>query len=159
MGRENVMAAKRAEAAQAGQRSYALAGEFYTNPGLAALRSPSLSYTAGQQDLRTALTLGPESSGQFDYNMPLGFAQQAAGAQNQYNQAVNQTNLANQQARSQMWQGIGSSLLGAGLGGMGGASGSNFASFLGSGNFGNAGTALQNMGLGAMGQPLKAYTV
>lgn len=159
MGRENVMAAKRAEAAQAGQRSYALAGGFYTEPGLQALRSAPLSYTAGQQDLRTALTLGPESSGQFDYNAPLGFAQQAAGAQNQYNQAVYQTNLANQQAKSQMWQGIGSSLLGAGLGAMGGASGSNFASFLGGGNFGNAGTALQNMGLGAMGQPLKAYTV
>ena len=159
MGRENVMAAKRAEAAQAGQRSYALAGECYTNPGLQALRSAPLSYTAGQQDLSTALTLGPASSGNFDYNMPLGFAQQAAGAQNHYNQAVYQTNLANQQAKSQMWQGIGSSFLGAGLGGMSGASGSNFASFLGGGNFGNAGIALQNMGFGAIGQPLKAYTV
>lgn len=115
MGRENVMAAKRAEAAQAGQRAYAQAGEFYTNPGLAALRSPSLSYTAGQQDLRTALTLGPASSGDFDYNMPLNLAQQQAGAQNQYNQAVYQTNLANQQAKSQMWQGIGNSLIGAGM--------------------------------------------
>lgn len=151
MGRENVMAAKRAEAAQAGQRAYAQAGEFYTNPGLAALRSPSLSYTAGQQDLRTALTLGPESSGNFDYNMPLGFAQNQGAAQNQYNQDLYATNLANKQAKSQMWQGIGSSLLGAGLGAMGGASGSNFASFLGGGNFSNAGTALQNMGLGAMG--------
>lgn len=156
---EQRRAAAREEAAQAGQRSYAMAGEFYTNPGLAALRNAPLSYTAGQQDLRTALTLGPASSGEFDYNMPLGLAQQAAGAQNQYNQAVYQTNLANQQAKAQMWQGIGSSLLGAGLGAMGGASGSNFASFLGSGNFGNAGTALQNMGLGAIGQPLKAYTV
>lgn len=159
MGRENVMAAKRAEAAQAGQRAYAQAGEFYLNPGLAALRNAPLSYTAGQQDLRTALSLGPESSGNFDYNMPLGFAQQQAGAQNQYNQAVYQTNLANQQAKSQLWSGIGSTLLGAGLGGMGGVSGGNFASFLGSGNFGNAGTALQNIGLGAMGQPLRAYTV
>lgn len=132
MGRENVMAAKRAEAAQAGQRAYTQAGEFYTNPGLAALRSPSLSYTAGQQDLRTALTLGPESSGNFDYNMPLGFAQQAAGAQNQYNQAVYQTNLANQQAKAQMWQGIGSSMMGAGMN-MGG----------GGFNFGGGGGATQ----------------
>lgn len=159
MGRENVLAAKRAEAAEAGKRSYALAGEFYTTPGLQALRSAPLSYTAGQQDLRTALTLGPESSGQFDYNMPLGFAQQAAGAQNQYNQAVYQTNLANQQAKAQMWQGIGSSLMGMGLGGMGGASGSNFSSFLGGGNFGNAGTAFGNMFRESAGQPLRAYTV
>lgn len=159
MGRENVMARKRAEAAEAGQRAYSLAGEFYTNPGLAALRSPSLSYTAGQQDLRTALTLGPASSGNFDYNMPLGFAQQQGAEQNQYNQAVYQTNLANQQAKAQMWQGIGSSLLGAGLGAMGGVSGGNFASFLGGGNFGNAGTAFGNMGREAMGLPLRAYTV
>lgn len=115
MGREQMMAQKRAEAAQAGQRAYGQAGEFYTNPGLQALRSAPLSYTAGQQDLRTALTLGPASSGDFDYNMPLGFAQQLAGAQNQYNQAVYQTNLANQQAKAQMWQGIGSSLMGMGM--------------------------------------------
>jgi hypothetical protein len=115
MGRENVMAQKRAEAAQAEKQSYALAGEFYTNPGLQALRNAPLSYGAGQQDLRTALTLGPASSGDFDYNMPLNFAQQAAGAQNQYNQAVYQTNLANQQAKAQMWSSIGSSMMGAGM--------------------------------------------
>jgi hypothetical protein len=156
---EQRRALAREEAAQAGQRSYGMAGEFYTNPGLAALRNAPISYTAGQQDLRTALSLGPASSGDFDYNTPLNYASQLAGAQNQANQAAYQANLANQQAKSQMWSSIGSTLLGAGLGGMGGVSGSNFASFLGSGNFGNAGTALQNIGLGAMGQPLKAYTV
>jgi hypothetical protein len=65
--------------------------------------------------LGIGLTSGPASSGQFDYNMPLGFAQQMGGAQNQYNQAVYQTNLANQQAKAQMWSGIGSSLMGAGM--------------------------------------------
>lgn len=115
MGREDIMARKRAEAAQAEKQSYALAGEFYTNPGLQALRNAPLSYGAGQQDLRTALTLGPASSGEFDYNMPLNFAQQAAGAQNQYNQAVYQTNLANQQAKAQMWSSIGNSMMGAGM--------------------------------------------
>jgi hypothetical protein len=159
MGRENVMAQKRAEAAQAEKQSYALAGEFYTNPGLQALRNAPLSYGAGQQDLRTALTLGPASSGDFDYNMPLNFAQQFAGAQNQQNQANYQTNLANQQAKSQMWSSIGSSLMGSGLGAMGGVSGGNFSSFLGGGNFGNAGTAFGNMGREAMGMPLRAYTV
>jgi hypothetical protein len=115
MGRENVMAAKRAEAAQAGQRAYSQAGEFYTNPGLQALRSAPQSYTAGMGALGIGLTSGPASSGQFDYNMPLGFAQQMGGAQNQYNQAVYQTNLANQQAKAQMWSSIGSSLMGAGM--------------------------------------------
>jgi len=115
MGREDIMARKRAEAAQAEKQSYALAGEFYTNPGLQALRNAPLSYGAGQQDLRTALTLGPASSGDFDYNMPLNFAQQFAGAQNQQNQANYQTNLANQQAKAQMWSSIGSSMMGAGM--------------------------------------------
>lgn len=159
MGRESVLARKRAEAAEAGQRAYAQAGEFYTNPGLAALRSPSLSYTAGQQDLRTALTLGPESSGNFDYNMPLDYASQLAGAQNQYNQANYQNRLAQQQAKAQMWSSIGSSIGGLGSALGGGASGSNFASFLGGGNFGNAGTAFGNMFRESAGQPLRAYTV
>ena len=132
MGRENVMAQKRAEAAQAEKQSYALAGEFYTNPGLQALRNAPLSYGAGQQDLRTALTLGPASSGDFDYNMPLNFAQQEAGAQNQYNQAVYQTNLANQQAKAQTWSSIGSSMMGAGMN-MGGG-GFNFGGAGGGGN-------------------------
>lgn len=159
MGRENVMAQKRAEADAARRSSYAMAGEFYTKPSLGLLSSTPQSYTAGMGALGIGLTSGPASSGQFDYNMPLGFAQQQAGAQNQYNQAVYQTNLANQQAKAQMWQGIGSSLLGAGLGGMGGVSGGNFSSFLGGGNFGNAGTAFGNMGREAMGLPLRAYTV
>jgi hypothetical protein len=159
MGRENVMAQKRAEADAARRSSYAMAGEFYTKPSLGLLSSTPQSYTAGMGALGIGLTSGPASSGQFDYNMPLGFAQQQAGAQNQYNQAVYQTNLANQQAKSQMWSGIGSSLLGAGLGGMGGVSGGNFSSFLGGGNFGNAGTAFGNIGREAMGMPLRAYTV
>jgi hypothetical protein len=115
MGREDILARKRAEAAQAGQRAYAQAGEFYTNPGLQALRNAPLSYTAGQQDLRTALTLGPASSGDFDYNMPLGFAQELGGAQNQANQANYQNRLAQQQAKAQMWSSIGSSMMGAGM--------------------------------------------
>jgi hypothetical protein len=110
MGREDVMARKRAEAAQAGQRAYSQAGEFYTNPGLQALRTAPLSYGAGQQDLRTALTLGPEAAGGFDFNMPLNMAQQQAGAQNQSNQANYQINAANQQAKAQMWSSIGSGI-------------------------------------------------
>jgi len=154
MGRENVMAAKRAEAAQAGQRAYSQAGEFYTNPGLAALRNAPLSYTAGQQDLRTALTLGPESSGNFDYNMPLDYASQLAGAQNQANQANYQTRLAQQQAKAQMWSSIGSSMMGAGMNMGGGSYGSMLGGGLSSigGQTGN--TGLYNYGANLYNQNL-----
>ena len=110
MGIEQQRAMAREEAAQAGQRSYSQAGEFYTNPGLQALRTAPLSYGAGQQDLRTALTLGPEAAGGFNFNMPLNLAQQQAGAQNQSNQANYQINAANQQAKAQMWGSLGSGI-------------------------------------------------
>ena len=48
MGRENMMAQKRAEAAQAGQQAYAAAQGFYTQPGLALLSQQPLSYQTGQ---------------------------------------------------------------------------------------------------------------
>jgi hypothetical protein len=165
MGRENVMAAKRAEAAQAGQRAYSQAGEFYTNPGLLALRSAPQSYTAGMGALGIGLASGPASSGQFDYNMPLGFAQQMGGAENQYNQANYQTNLANQQAKAQMWSSIGSSLMGAGMNMGGGSYGSMLGGGMSSiggqtGNTGlyNYGANMYNQNIGS-GTPQKAYIV
>jgi hypothetical protein len=66
MGREGVLGSKREEAARAGARSYEMAGGFYTQPGLQALSSAPLSYGAGQQNLATAMSMGPASSGQFD---------------------------------------------------------------------------------------------
>lgn len=48
MGRENMMAQKRAEAAAAGGRAYEAAQGFYTSPGLALLSQQPLSYQAGQ---------------------------------------------------------------------------------------------------------------
>ena len=159
MGREGMMAAKRAEAARAGQLAYSQAGEFYTTPGLNLLSNAPLAYKLGTSGAASAMSGGPAASGNFDFNMPLNLAQQSAGAENQYRQAVYQTNLANQQAKAQMWSSIGSSMMGAGLGAMGGVSGGNFSSFLGGGNFGNAGTAFGNMGREAMGMPLRAYTV
>lgn len=48
MGRENVMAQKRAEAAAAGGRAYEAAQGFYTQPGLALLSQQPLSYQTGQ---------------------------------------------------------------------------------------------------------------
>jgi hypothetical protein len=49
MGREDIMARKRAEAAQAGQQAFNLAGQFYTQPGLQLLGSQPLSYQVGNQ--------------------------------------------------------------------------------------------------------------
>ena len=51
MGREQMMAQKRAEAAAAGGRAYEAAQGFYTQPGLALLSQQPLSYQSGQQML------------------------------------------------------------------------------------------------------------
>jgi hypothetical protein len=99
MGREDVMARKRAEAAQASARAYDAAQGFYTQPGLSLLSQAPLSYQAGQQTLGTALSMGPASSGEFDYNAPLGFAQQRASAIDKQRMAQFQ---ADQQYKSQM---------------------------------------------------------
>jgi hypothetical protein len=48
MGRENVLARKRAEATAAGQNLFSAAGQFYTQPGLALLSQQPLSYQTGQ---------------------------------------------------------------------------------------------------------------
>ena len=108
MGREDVLARKRAEAAQAGGRAYDAAQGFYTQPGLNLLGQSPLSYQAGQQTLGMALTGGPESSGEFDYNAPLGFAQQRASSMDAYNMAKFQ---AEQQQKAGMM-----GMLGKGLG-------------------------------------------
>jgi len=99
MGREDIMANKRAQAAKAGQNVYNLASQFYTQPGLNILGQQPLSYQAGNQTLATALTAGPASSGQFDYNMPLNYANQRASALDRQNMAQFQ---ADQQNKAQM---------------------------------------------------------
>lgn len=99
MGRENILAGKRAEAANASNRSYQAAQDFYTKQGLNLLGQAPLSYTAGQQTLGTALSSGPASSGQFDYNMPLNYANQRASAIDKQKMAQFQ---ADQQHKAQM---------------------------------------------------------
>jgi hypothetical protein len=130
MGRQNLMAEKRQEAAAAGTNAFNQAGSFYTQPGLQALSNAPLSYNAGQKDLALGLQLGPASSGQFDYNMPINLAMTQAGAQNAADSANYQINAANQQARASAFSSIGGGLMGFGLGGM--SSGGGFA------NLGNA---------------------
>ena len=55
MGRENVLARKRAEADAARTGAFNMAQNFYTAPGLQALGNTPLSYQAGQDQLRLGL--------------------------------------------------------------------------------------------------------
>lgn len=55
MGRENILAAKRQEAAAARGGLFDLAGKFYTAPGMSYLTSAPVSYQAGQQTLGLGL--------------------------------------------------------------------------------------------------------
>lgn len=147
MGREDLMRRKREESAAAGTNLFNQASSFYTQPGLQALSNAPLSYNAGQKDLALAMQLGPSSSGQFDYNMPIELAMNQAGAQNAANSANYQINAANQQARASAFSSIGGGLMGLGLGSMD------------NNTFANAGTYYGNIGRNLMGQPLKAYRV
>jgi hypothetical protein len=61
MGRENVLGAKRAEAAEARNKSFLLSNQFYQQPGLASLQGTPLSYQQGQNVL--GLGLGAIGSG------------------------------------------------------------------------------------------------
>lgn len=155
MGREDMLARKRAEAARAGMSSYEAAQGFYTQPGLQALSQAPLSYNAGQRDLSLGLQLGPASSGEFDYNMPINLAMTQAGAQNEANMANAQIKAAQQQARASAFGSIGGSLMGMGLGSMGGG---GFSS-PGTMSLGNMAAYAGNFGRSMTGQPLRAYTV
>ena len=115
MGREDMFARKRAEAAQAGLNSYGAAQGFYTQPGLQALSSAPLSYNAGGKDLALGLQLGPQSSGDFDYNMPINLAMTAAGGQNQANMAQYSANATAAAAKAKAYASIGGDLAGLGM--------------------------------------------
>jgi hypothetical protein len=157
MGREDVFAQKRAEAARAGMNSYEAAQGFYTQPGLQALSQAPLSYNAGGRDLALGLQLGPQSSGEFDYNMPINLAMTQAGAQNEANMANAQIRAAQQQARASAFSSIGESLMGMRPGSMGGGGGGFSAP--GTMTAGNMAAYAGNFGRSMTGQPLRAYTV
>lgn len=55
LGREDIMANRRAEAERARGQAFGLAQQFYTAPGLAGLGSTPLSYATGQQQLGMGL--------------------------------------------------------------------------------------------------------
>jgi len=108
MGREDIMARKRAEAAQAGQQAFNLAGQFYTAPGLQLLGSQPLSYQTGNQMMGLGLdAIGAGKPQLFDVGSALNLG--AAQRQNIVN-----ANAANAQARASysagLFQGIGSAI-------------------------------------------------
>jgi hypothetical protein len=126
-GIEETRAKLRESAGIEAGRAFSAAGGFYTQPGLNLLGQAPLSYQAGQQTLGMAFKGGSESSGNFDYNAPLGFANQRASALDKQAMAQFQ---ADQQRQGQMMgllsQGIGLAAapftggLSLGFGGMGG---------------------------------------
>jgi hypothetical protein len=108
MGREDVLARKRAEAAAAGGRAYEAAQGFYTSPGLALLSQQPLSYQTGQGML--GLGLGGMKQGTPGLiNPDMGLNLGAAERQNMLS-----ANAATQQARasysSGLFGGIGSAI-------------------------------------------------
>jgi len=111
MGREDVFARKRAEAAQAGQNAYNVAQGFYTQPGLSLLSSAPMSYQAGQNQLGLGLgAIGAGTPQLFDTSVGLNLG--AAQRQNQLAAAQ-----ANAQAKASRSSGIMGALgsIGAGL--------------------------------------------
>ena len=99
MGRESVLARKRAEAAQAGQRSYEMAGGFYSQPGLGLLSATPASYGAGTSIGGTALGLGQSLGPELDYNLPLNLARERASAMDARNMAQYQADMQARQSR------------------------------------------------------------
>lgn len=130
MGREDIMARKRAEAAQAGERAYNMAGQFYTGPGLGLLQTQPLSYQTGQQMMGLGLgAIGAGTPQLFDVGQALNLG--AAQRQNIVN-----ANAATQQARASY-----SSGLFGGLGALGGGIASGIGAAGGAGAFGSAAIA------------------
>jgi hypothetical protein len=116
MGRENVMAAKRAEAAQAGESAYKMAGQFYTAPGLQLLGSQPLSYQSGQQMMGLGLeAIGSGRPQMIDIGTPFNLG--ASERQNQFQAAQSkyaadvQTRNANTQAAASTAAAIGMAAL------------------------------------------------
>jgi hypothetical protein len=121
MGREDVLARKRAEAAQAGQNLYGLAQGFYTQPGLGLLSQQPISYQTGQQML--GLGMGGMKQGTPGLiNPDTGLNLGAAERQNQL-QAASATQQARASYSSGLFGGLGAlgGGLASGIGAAGGA--------------------------------------
>lgn len=100
LNREDMLARKRAEAAQAGNQAYNLASQFYTAPGYATLGSAPLSYQSGLGLLSQGLQSVGSATPQL-INPDVGVNLGAAQRQNQL-----QATMANQQAKSAYSSGL-----------------------------------------------------
>ena len=124
MGREDIMARKRAEAAQAGQQAFNLAGQFYTAPGLQLLGSQPLSYQVGNQMMGLGLdAIGAGKPQLFDVGSALNLG------------AANRQNIVNANAANAQAQASYSSGLFGGLGALGGGLASGIGAAGGIGAF------------------------
>jgi hypothetical protein len=171
--REAAQAARRAEAASAGQMAYGQGlgalqqrlatqqGSFSQNLGIGAQQAQERQlgfnqFLTGEQQRAALLdqemkanTVASGLASDFYTTpglnmlaMPLNFANQAAGAENQYNKDKYAINAANQQAKAQMWSNIGGSMMGAGMNMAGGGF-----------NFGGAGGGGANPGTMSAASP------
>ena len=109
MGRENIMAAKRAEAAKAGGLAYEAAQGFYSQPGLAMLGTQPLSYTSGQNALGLGIS-GIKQGTPGLFNPDVGVNLGAAQGQNKL-----QADMANAQAKAAQQSSIYSSAASAAI--------------------------------------------
>lgn len=131
MGREDVLARKRAEASQAGMNAYNMAQGFYSQPGLQLLSAQPLSYQTGQQTLGIGLGAIGQGTPKL-INPDTGLNLGAAERQNQL-----QAQMANAQAKAAHSAGM--------MGMIGSIGGAVLAAPL------TGGGSLAGLGLGALG--------
>jgi hypothetical protein len=112
MGREDIMARKRAEAAQAGANAFNLAGQFYTAPGLQLLGSQPLSYQVGNQMMGLGLdAIGAGKPQLFD----VGSALNLGAANRQNTLGAQSANAQSSATRNAAMMGAGGAVAGAAI--------------------------------------------
>ena len=113
LNREDVLANKRAQAAQAGQQAYQTAQNFYS-PALNLLGGTPTSLAMGQQYAQTGLSqVGQATPQLFDYSTAFGIEGARVKAQDAYKQARYQQKLQNYQQTTGMIGTLGGAAVGA----------------------------------------------
>jgi hypothetical protein len=111
LGRENILAGKRQEAAAARGDLFNLASSFYTAPGLSLLGSQPLSYTTGQQQLGLGLgAIGSAVPQMINPDAGPNLAMQERANQLQMQAAMAQASAAKKAGKSSMIGGIASGI-------------------------------------------------
>jgi hypothetical protein len=112
MGREDMMARKRAEAAQAGTLAFDMASQFYTQPGLQLLGSQPLSYQVGNQMMGLGLdAIGAGKPQLFD----VGSALNLGAANRQNTLGAQSANAQSSATRNAAMMGAGGAVAGAAI--------------------------------------------